>query len=243
MDTGKRVVSEPIVLIPGMMCDARSVLPQILAFGSASAVQIVLPTQGQTIELMAAAALAVAPRNFALIGQGLGGVIALDMIRRASDRITRIVLISADPLPEDPKIAAAREARMVAARAGRLGQVMADEVPESSLADTPDRGMVMALLREMALDLGEGVFLRQSRALQRRPDQQKTLRRATMPALVIAGAADRLVPPRRAEFMASLMPRATVAILPDAGHLPTMEAPDAVYATIDPFLAGPLLLR
>jgi pimeloyl-ACP methyl ester carboxylesterase len=243
MDAGQRAVSEPVVLIPGMMCDARSVLPQMLALGPASAVQVFLPTHGQMIEQMSEAALAVAPRSFALIGQGLGGIVALDMIRRAGSRIARVVLIAADPLPEDPKVAAAREARMVAARAGRLGQVMAEEVPEGSLADAPDRAMVMALLREMALDLGEGVFLRQSRAMQRRPDQQKTLRRATMPALVIAGAADRLVPPRRAEFMASLMPRATLAILPDAGHLPTMEQPGAVNAAIEPFLGAPLLLR
>jgi pimeloyl-ACP methyl ester carboxylesterase len=236
-------LSEPVVLIPGLMCDVRSVLSQMIALGPTFAVQVILPTQGQTIEQMSGAALAVAPKRFALLGQGLGGVVALDMIRRAADRITRVVLIAADPLPEDPKIAAAREARMVAARAGRLAHVMADEVPESSLADTPDRAMVMALLREMALDLGEGVFFRQSRAMQRRPDQQKTLRRATMPALLIAGAADRLVPPRRAEFMASLMPRATAVILDGAGHLPTMEEPDAVNAAIDPFLAAPLLLR
>ena len=243
MVAGKRGVTEPVVLIPGLMCDARCVLAQLLAVGPTHSVQMCLPTTGQTVEQMAETVLAAAPRNFALIGQGLGGVVALDVIRRAGERVTRVVLLATDPLPEDPKIAAAREARMVAARAGRLGQVMADEVPETSLAETPDRAMVMALLREMALDLGEGVFLRQSRAMQRRPDQQKTLRRAAMPALLIAGAADRLVPPRRAEFMASLMPRASVLVLPQAGHLPTVEAPEAVNAAILPFLEAPLLLR
>ncbi len=236
-------MSEPIVLIPGLMCDARSLLPQMLALGAGSAMQLIVPCQVQTVEQMSEAALAVAPPRFALIGQGLGGVVALDMIRRASDRITRVVLIATDPLAEEPRIAAAREARMVAARAGRLGQVMADEVPETSLADTPGRAAVMALLRTMALDLGEGVFLRQSRALQRRPDQQKTLRRAVMPALLIAGAADRLVPPRRMEFMESLMPHARLHMLADAGHLPTLEAPQAVNAALAAFLAGPLLLR
>jgi pimeloyl-ACP methyl ester carboxylesterase len=243
MDRGDGNVTEPVVMIPGLMCDARSMLPQLLALGPQFSVQVFLAAQGQAVEQMSEAALALAPARFALIGHGLGGAVALDMIRRAGDRITRVVLIAADPLPEEPKVAAAREARMVAARAGRLGQIMAEEIPESSLAEGPDRASVMALQRDMALDLGEGVFLRQSRAMQRRPDQQKTLRRATMPVLLIAGAADRLVPPRRTEFMASLMPRAQVCIIDAAGHLPTVESPDAVNAAILPFLEAPLLLR
>jgi pimeloyl-ACP methyl ester carboxylesterase len=97
--------------------------------------------------------------------------------------------------------------------------------------------------RDMAFDLGEGVYLRQSRALQRRPDQQKTLRKAAMPALLIAGADDRIVPPRRMDFMQSLMPRARLHIIEGAGSLPTLEAPEAVNNLITAFLAEPLLLR
>jgi pimeloyl-ACP methyl ester carboxylesterase len=243
MAVGERDVTEPVVLIPGLMCDARSVLPQLLALGPQFSVQVFLAAQGQTVEQMSEAALACAPARFALVGHSLGGAIALDMIRRAGSRITRVALIAADPLPEEPKVAAAREARMVAARAGRLGQVMAEEIPETSLAEGPQRAATIALQRDMALDLGEGVFLRQSRAMQRRPDQQKTLRRAAMPALLISGAADRLVPPRRAEFMASLMQRAELTIIDAAGHLPMIEAPEAVNAALLRFLSAPLLLR
>ncbi len=165
-------------------------------------------------------------------------------MRRAPERISRAILFATDPLSEPPPVAAAaREARMVAARAGRLKQALAEEVPAAALADTPDRQAVLDLALDMALGLGEGVFLRQSRALQRRPDQQKTLRRAATPALFIAGAKDSVVPLRRQEFARDLMPSAALKVIEDAGHLPMLEAPEAVTEAIETFLAGPMLLR
>jgi pimeloyl-ACP methyl ester carboxylesterase len=232
---------EPVVFIPGIGCDARAVLPQMLGLGVVHAVQVILPVQA-TVEAMSEATLLMAPQRFALVGQGLGGIVALDIIRRAGERVTRVALIATDPLAEEPKVAGLREARMVAARAGRLAQAMLDEVPEVALMDGPLRAEVLALQQQMVMDLGEGIYLRQCRALQRRPDQQKTLRKAAMPALIIMGAHDRIVPPRRAEFMAGLMPRATVQVV-EAGHLPTVEAAGDVTAHLTGFLNGPLLLR
>ena len=129
------------------------------------------------------------------------------------------------------------------ARAGRLVEAMAQEVPVSSIADSPWRDEIMALVKDMALGLGEGVFLRQSKALQRRPDQQKTMRKVKLPALVIAGAVDTLVPMRRQEFTANLMPFGKLQVIPDAGHLAPLEQPEAVSEALAAFLAGPVLLR
>ncbi|MGL4320853.1 MAG: alpha/beta fold hydrolase, partial [Paracoccaceae bacterium] len=148
--------------------------------------------------------------------------------------------VATDPLPEDPKVAAEREVRMVAVRAGRLGEMLMHDV---CVGTGPDAEFAMDVQRDMAFDLGEGVYLRQSRALQRRPDQQKTLRKAAMPALLIAGTDDKIVPPRRMDFMESLMPRARLQVIEGAGSLPTLEAPEAVNNLITAFLAEPLLLR
>lgn len=236
-------MQDPVVLIPGLMADARLFLPQLVGLGASRAMQVALVTQADTVEAMSAYVLASAPAKFALIGHGLGGDVALDVIRRAPDRVTRVVLIATDPLSESPQAAAGREARIVASRSGRLAEAMQGEIPASALADSPWRDEVLALVRDMALGLGEGVFLRQSRALQRRPDQQKTMRRVKIPALIMAGAQDTLVPLRRQEFTAGLMPFATLQLIQDAGHLPTLEQPEAVTAALDAFLNGPLLLR
>lgn len=234
---------EPLVLIPGLMADARLFLPQLVQLGAGRAMQVVLPTVGETVEQMSEAILPGLPEKFALLGHGLGGDVALDIIRRIPDRVTRVVLLATDPLAEAPQAAAARESRIVASRAGRLAEAMEQEIPATALADTEWRGEIMALIRDMALTLGEGVFLRQSRALQRRPDQQKTMRRIKLPALVIAGDLDTLVPMRRQEFTANLMPFGKLHVVAGAGHFTPLEQPEAVSAALEAFLSGPVMLR
>ena len=233
---------DPILFIPGLMQDARAFLPQIVALGPRHAAQIYLPVL-DTVERMSEDALRQAPARFTVVGHGLGGDVALDILRRAPDRVVRMVLLATDPLAEAPQIAALREGRMVAAQAGRLKQAIAEDVPPSALADTPDRAAVLALMLDMALGLGEGVYLRQCKALQRRPDQQRTLRRATVPTLFLAGAHDSLLPLRRLEFARDLMPSSALKVIDAAGHLAMLENPDAVTTAIEGFLAGPMILR
>ncbi len=234
---------EPLVLIPGLMADARVFLPQLVRLGADRAMQVALATKGETVEQMSEAIIPGLPEKFALLGHGLGGDIALDIIRRVPDRVTRVILLATDPLSEPPQAAAARESRIVAAKSGRLAEAMREEVPLAAIVDAPWRDEIMALIKDMALGLGEGVFLRQSRALQRRPDQQKTMRRVKLPVLVIAGEADTLVPMRRQEFTANLMPYGKMVVIEAAGHLATLEQPEAVSEAIAAFLDGPMMLR
>lgn len=234
-------MNEPVVMIPGLMCDARAFLHQVNALGRDRLVIIALPLQGARVEDMAKGFLESAPLRFSLVGMGLGGDIALDMARKAPERISRMVLISTDPLAEPQPAMMAREGRMIAAKAGRLRDALADEIPDAALADP--LGPVRAELTAMGLGLGVEVFLHQSKAMQRRPDHQKTLRQIKVPCLVLAGAKDTIVPVRRQEFMAGMMPFARLQVIEGAGHLPPMEAPDAVNAALLEFLAGPMVLK
>jgi pimeloyl-ACP methyl ester carboxylesterase len=234
---------EPLVLIPGMMADARVFLPQMVRLGAERAMHVAIASMGDTVETMAEAMLPHLPPSFAVLGHGLGGDIALELIRRVPDRVSRVILMATDPLAEPPQVAAAREARIVAAKAGRLGEAMREEIPASAIVEAVWRDDILALIRDMAFGLGEGVFIRQTRAMQRRPDQQKTMRRVKLPALVIAGEADTLVPMRRQEFNANLMPYGKLAVIAEAGHLPSLEQPDAVSDAIEAFLRGPVMLR
>jgi pimeloyl-ACP methyl ester carboxylesterase len=93
--------------------------------------------------------------------------------------------------------------------------------------------------------LGPDVFVRHTRALQRRADQQRTLRSLKIPVLILGGRHDRLCPPRRQEFMAQMAWTARLLILEEAGHVPTLEAPEAVAEALAAWLdrQAPLTLR
>jgi len=95
----------------------------------------------------------------------------------------------------------------------------------------------------MADTFGPEGFARQSRALMRRPDQQRALRNTRVRAMLICGEHDTICPPRRHEFLAELMPHAEFRLILDAGHLSPLEQPLKVTRALRDWLDSPLLLR
>jgi pimeloyl-ACP methyl ester carboxylesterase len=217
---------EPLVLIPGMMCDARLFAPQIAAVSSARPVMVVPPLDAETMQGFAEDLLAVAPPRFALAGLSLGGIVAMEVIRQAPERVTRLALLDTNPLPDPTEKAPIREAQVAQVLAGGLAPVMRDEMKPNYLADGPAKAQILDLCMEMAVALGPQVFARQSKAIQTRPDQTATLRGVTVPSLILCGEADQLCPLSRHELMHDLIPQSRLVVVPGAGHLPTLEQPN-----------------
>ncbi|MEL7026018.1 MAG: alpha/beta hydrolase, partial [Pseudomonadota bacterium] len=217
-------MAEPLLLLPGMMCDARLFAPQIAAFSGQRAVQVA-PLVGDTIEDIAARVIADAPPRFALAGLSMGGIVAMEMLRQAPDMVARLALLDTNPMAELPEVAAAREPQIALVKAGRLEDVMRDEMKPRYLAPGPRRIEVLNIVMEMAKSLGPDLFVSQSRALMRRADSQDTLRNVDCPVLVLCGSHDTVCPVSKHEFMAEITPNSTLEIIEDAGHLPTLKTP------------------
>ncbi|MFN3644034.1 MAG: alpha/beta fold hydrolase [Gemmobacter sp.] len=225
----------PLVLIPGMMCDARLYAPQIAALNRRP-VMVAPCTEGDSMAGLAAAVLAAAPPRFALAGLSMGGIVAMEVVRQAPDRVERLCLMDTNAKAESDAIRATRGPQVDRVMAGGLETVMRDEMMPAYLDPGADRPDIRDLCLDMALALGPEVFARQSQALATRPDQQATLAAWTGPALVLCGAADRLCPLHRHEAMHALMPQSRLAVIAGAGHLPTLEQPEATTAEIRAWL-------
>jgi pimeloyl-ACP methyl ester carboxylesterase len=215
----------PLLLIPGMMCDGRLFGPQIAAFSAQRTIIVAQIGACDRVEALAASVLADAPARFALAGLSMGGMIAMEMLRQAPDRIERLALLDTNPLAEADDVKAQRDLQMATVRAGGLADLMRQDLIPRYLAEGPGSDAIAALCYEMAMAMGAGVFKNQSRALQTRPDQQDTLRGYAAPALVLCGRQDGLAPVARHQLMAQLITGATLQIVEGAGHLPTLEQP------------------
>ncbi len=236
-------MQEPLVFLPGMMCDARLFGPQVTAMSRDVAVTVAPIKGGNRIEEIASSLLDQLPLKFALAGLSMGGIVAMELLRRAPERVTRIALMDTNSLPETPQTAADYEPLITKLKAGLLDQAAASIVRPEYLAPGPERTSILNLVAKMAENVGCEAIIRQARALQRRRDYQATLRNCNVPALVMCGEHDTLTPVKRHEFMAGMIPHADLAIIRDAGHLPTLEAPDAVTAALRAWIKQPLVLR
>lgn len=228
----------PLVMLPGMMCDARLFAPQIAAFSRQRAVHVA-PILGDTIETAATLILKDAPPDFALCGLSMGGIVAMEILRQAPERVTRLALLDTNPRAEASEVQAHRLPQIEKVQSGHLIEVMRDEMKPRYLTDGPNREAILNLCMDMAKSLGPDAFVNQSRALAHRPDQTETLRKSDVPALVLCGRDDGLCPVHRHELMHNLLRNSRLEIIENAGHLPTLEQPEQTTAALSRWLEAP----
>jgi len=234
------VVSEnlPIVLVPGLNCSARLYAEQIPALWWFGPVTVADHTRDDSMTAIAARILAAAPPRFALVGLSMGGYIAMEMTRQAPQRVAKLALLDTGPRPETPEQTARRRPRIELAKAGHMTEVADVQFP---LLVHPSRHGDQALrnlTRYMAEETGSAAFLRQQRATISRPDSRPGLSAIAFPTLVLVGDSDQVAPPALSEEMAAAIPGARLVVIPDCGHLSTLERPQAVTQALVEWMAS-----
>lgn len=226
----------PLLCLPGMMCDARLFTPVIEHFSTERPVLVYPLTSTNTIEGLARSILDTAPPAFSLMGLSMGGIVAMEIAKQAPERVERLALLDTNPLSETPEKAASRAPQMASVKHGGLRDVMRDEMKPNYLTDGPLKNTILDLCMDMAMALGELVFISQSIALRDRPDYCDVLSSLTMPTLVLCGQDDELCPVERHELMHSLITGSTLAVIKEAGHLVVLEQPTAACAALQRWL-------
>jgi pimeloyl-ACP methyl ester carboxylesterase len=226
-----------LLLLPGLLCDARLWRDQVAALAPLARPVVADLTQDDRLEAMAARALAAVDGAVALAGLSMGGYVALEILRRAPERVTRLALLDTSARPDTEEQARRRRGLIALSRSGQFRGVTPRLLPQlihPSRLDAPLAREVM----DMAERVGQAAFLRQQAAIMHRADSRPHLARIAVPTLVGVGAEDALTPPHLAEEMAALIPGARLRRFADAGHLPSMETPEAVNAALAAWLAA-----
>ncbi|MEO0620337.1 MAG: alpha/beta hydrolase [Pseudomonadota bacterium] len=222
-----------LLFIPGLLCTKALFAPQIKAFEPLVPIHVADHQQDDTIEAVATRALqAIETRKFVAVGLSMGGYVALELARAAPERVAALALIDTSARADRPTQIAQRRALVAQAEDHGLSTVMDDLLPlllhPARFADGPLPQMV----RDMAVETGVATFARQQEAIISRPDMRPDLATIACPTQIIVGANDLITPMKVSREMADAILDARLDVLPNCGHLASLERPHAVTALL-----------
>lgn len=232
-----------LVLVPGLACDAAVWAPLLPALSAHARPWVAEGGVHEDIGAMAEALLRDAPaQRFALAGHSLGGRIALEVLRRAPQRVLRVALMDTGwhPLPEGAAGAQECAQRLalvdIARREGMraMGQRWAPGMLHPRHLGTAVHDAVLDMVAHQSVQR----FAAQQQALMRRPDAGAVLDAIACPALVLCGREDAWSTLERHEQIAARVRGARLAVIDECGHMSTMEQPQAVGAALLGWLRG-----
>jgi pimeloyl-ACP methyl ester carboxylesterase len=173
-------------------------------------------------------------------GLSMGGYVALALHRRAPELVTGLVLADTKAEADTAEGRGARRKMSELVRTKGMA-ALADSMLPKLLGDAAGRDLpLVAQVRRMIVgNTVEGTD-RAIHAMLGRPDSTPNLAHLSVPVLVIVGAEDQLTPVAHSEAMERATGRSQLVVLPGAGHLSSLEAPEAFSIALANFLRSSL---
>jgi len=227
-----------LFLLPGLLCDATVWAHQAAALGSIAAVRIADFRGFDSLTEMARAVLASAPERFAVAGHSMGARAALEVVRLAPERVTRLALLDTGTHPLRPGEAEKRQDLVDLANREGMAALAARWLPPMVHPARAADETLMVPLRAMVLRMTPAIHERQIRALLQRPDAEAVLATIRCPVLVGVGRQDAWSPPSQHESIVAAVAQARLVVFEDSGHMAPLEAPEAVTAALRAWLAA-----
>ncbi len=204
--------------------------PSLPGFGGTS-----LPREQPSLDdyadVVVAAMDAAKIQRAAIAGLSMGGYVAFALWRRHRARVARLFLADTRAEADTDE---ARERRYRVAELVRKGGVDAMlKTPPAWLRErSPHWDALKATIRRQPAE----AVAQASIAMGHRPDSRPDLPSIDVPTAIVVGEADTLITLEMATVMHAQIPGATLTVIPDAGHIANIEAPEAFDAALRAWL-------
>lgn len=217
-----------LLLLPGMLSDARLWQHQAAALAELAYVTVGDLSQGDSIAELASNVLDQAPDEyFALAGLSLGGYVALEIMRQAPQRVIGLALLDTSAQADSAEAKQGREALMAKAEhdfAGVISGLLPKLLHPRHQADAD----LVEVITAMANSLGQAAFIRQQQAMLGRIDSRPGLAQIRCPTLVLCGREDAITPLAVHQELTAAISGAQLRVLDACGHLSSLEQPEEV---------------
>ncbi len=231
-------MTQPLVLLSGLLCDEIIWADVADRLADIADIRIIAFAGFTSIGAMAEHVLALAPAEFALAGHSMGGRVALEVVRRVPQRVTRLALLNtgAHPLRSDEREGRNRLVRL--ARERGMSAVAAEWLPPMMGSSQTRSAGLMRRLTAMVERATPESFAAQINALLERPDAEAVLPTISVRTLLLSGTADTWSPLSQHRDMLRSVPHARLVGIEGAGHMAPIEQPDAVARELREWLAA-----
>jgi pimeloyl-ACP methyl ester carboxylesterase len=230
------MATQTLVLVPGLGSDAAVWRRTIAALGDEYRCLVGDTLSDHTLPAMAHRILDQAPPSFALAGVSMGGMVALEIMMAAPERVTQLALVDTNARPDTFKQKIYRRLANLAVGVTKDFERLAQR-NLGSLVHPSTAGDVRAELVEMSARVGAKAYIRQNRAVTARGDLRTILPNVAIPTAVIVGREDRLTPVALSQEIHTLIPGSTFHVIADCCHLPPIEKPEIMAALLRELLA------
>ena len=165
-----------------------------------------------------------------------GGYVAFEILRRAPERVSKLALIATSARADVPDKSSERLRQIQLAQSGGYPEIVRVALPTAVHESRTGDQALLETMRDMALRVGAGAFVRQQRAIMSRPDSRDELASVTCPTLVVCGRQDVITPVLLSEEMAAGIRAAQLVLIEQCNHYAPMERPYAVTALLRQWL-------
>jgi pimeloyl-ACP methyl ester carboxylesterase len=217
----------PILLVPGLVSSPRIFAPVIPALWRYGPVTVANHIRDDSVGAIARRLLAEAPPRFALAGHSMGGYVAFEIMRQAPERVAKLALIDTQARPDTPEASERRRASIARTLDGGLHDLIDELFPLLVHPSRAGDAGLRQLIHDMADDVRTEGFINNQTAIMSRTDSRPTMATIKCPTLVLAGDQDMLIPNTMSKEMAEGIAGAKLVIIPDCGHCPQPERPQA----------------
>ena len=230
-----------LILLPGLLCDERLWAAQTEALERVRRTFELLtsPQRTSPSQRWRTPSLAMPRGRFAMAGFSMGGCIALEVVARAPDRVSRLALLSTSARGLLPPVRQQLLDSISGIEAGGLDAYLADAFPRYVAPERIHDRALWGTFAAMGKSLGPAVAVLQMRALLEYSGFCGDLGRIACPTVVICGREDRRTPVAAHEELAGLIPGAKLRVIERAGHFTPLEEPQAVTYALRDWLQVP----
>jgi pimeloyl-ACP methyl ester carboxylesterase len=226
----------PIVFVPGLLCTGRIYEHQVQHLGQKHPVLLANHWSHTSMAAMAKSILEIAPEKFALVGTSMGGYVALEIMRKAPQRVAKLILLSTSAKPDTPERSDGRRQLVAAVREHGVRTAIKTMWPNLVHPARHEDLPLLSVFNEMADQLGADAFAHQIDAIIGREDSRPGLARINVPTLVVAGSDDKLITPDNSREIADGITGARLEAVEYCGHMGMIERPETYTRLLGDFL-------